>query len=175
MSEEAYDSLTHIAAQGISKSLNRNDLTNDELAQMLKQGVVAQKSLRHQCKDVNYPKGGYIYIMGLSSEIVGANAGPVWFKLGGTVLDPLHRSFDIDKSQVVFPGSLTVYAWSAEVSDWREAELALQAPFSKRHPLGRDYFQVRWEDALAHAKLVGRQFAKKSLRATTARDRLASL
>jgi len=145
LSEKDYDLLSIDAAQELSNALDRDDLTNDEVAQMLKRGIVGQEFLRPRGKDSRHPKGGYIYIMGLSTQIVDANTGPVWFKLGGTRLDPYRRGSHIDKRQNVFSGSLMVHAWSAEVSDWKRAELALQAPFRKLPRRARDYFLVRWD------------------------------
>ena len=135
---------------------------------MLKRGIDGQEFLRRRSKDIKHPKGGYIYIMGLSTQMMDTNNGPVYFKLGGTQLDPYLRGSHIDKSQSVFPGSLMVYAWSAEVSDWKKAELALQAPFKKLERRGRDYFPVRWDEAYAHAKIVGQRFAKKNSSTTNA-------
>ena len=170
LSELDYDLLSKDSVQELSNALERDDLTNDEVAQMIVRGTVGHEFLRPRCKDINHPRGGYIYIMGLSAELMDASTSPVWFKLGGTRLDPYRRGSHIDREQCVFPGSLTVYAWSAEVSDWKQAELALQAPFRKLPRRARDYFQVRWEEVFAHAKQVGHKFAKKSS-AQLARDR----
>ena len=170
LTQTEYDLLVAEAVEDFNRELKRKDITNEEVKQMLKHGVCGSDFLNRKSKDEMYPRGGFIYLMAISSE-------PNWCKLGGSQRNPRVRSSELDATQRAFPGSLTLHAWSVEVSDWKKAELALQAPFVNGGRKGRDYFQINWEkleEVIEHGKRVGKQFAK-GIVGRVARDYLASL
>ncbi len=149
LTEAEFDNLTLRHIMRVSRHLH--DITGEELAEMLRNGIDGKSARRRRSKRADYPRAGYIYVAVSSASAIEA-------KLGETRVHPDERVFGL-RAQPGVGSAAPIPVWWEYVSDTIKAEKELHAPFlDKKHRTKKDWFFIRPKEGIARAMEVARLY-----------------